>query len=831
MRNLYTLFLLTLFQFGFSQQITHIEYWFENGFLNRVLQPITTNANNETDLSISFPDNGTNEINDFVYCRFLDSNNNWSSIYSQQMNNPNDANAYLIQMEYWFDNDFANRSIVLPTQFMGTSGLDHQEADVAWQPNVQTIHYRFKSKYNQWSAIQSSNKDFIENINNQIVSAEFWLNDNFANRQIITVNQNNSFYLDIRNLILNTDIQETIHLRYKDKTNRYSSIYSFHSDYQGEQIEPSPSGNINLVTSKLPAGKVNLSWNSVENGKLYLIYRDGIYWRSLENTHHPQSLEATDFPPLGNHTYYVVAKNYLNPNSITSNTDSETIEQADINAQNDPTNTILYGTLNGIITDANGNRIDDVLITYSHDSYSIYSNLGQFKRDGLLYGTQGSIILSKAGFSFAPVINSNFNINEPLQNLAFIGTSSNATNPILDTQVFALEQSTGFTMLTTNPQFKQQFETVVTIKNLGNNAWSGKIQLVANKSATLNWNPYTIIDEVQVSNLGVGQERIIEFTTSQLELIPDNYNLKILAYRFDNDINSTIQNIVINSSITSLDNEITVGNNLTIQTLPEALDLLKTTLQGTQFFTNLLVHPDNSMLDADEQFLNQVFQSVSDKLQTTENAIEKITETIAVLNTYNALVNAENPKDYWKAIKELMVFCDLTVVCNFLDVYIDVGTVAVQEIEDIENLSYAGYAEGNFNGSSFFKLKILKSRSFLGTKTYFSKSDFINQIKKVEYIGLVVNNSSSSNQDCEIYNPYPADLESLYIKTPESQGNNFDKYYIKIIWNNNKVTYVPFSAEYSEFNLVDGNFEFELDARKAGGNSLNIEKYAQIKFN
>ncbi|WP_298153743.1 hypothetical protein [Flavobacterium sp.] len=831
MRKIYFLFLL-ICQCSFSQQITQVEYWFGNDFGNRVLQAVTVNGNDETDLSIPFPDNDTNQINDFIHFRFNDSNGNWSAVYSQQMHDAEDTNAYLIQMEYWFDSDFANRAIVLPTQFMGNNGLDHQEADIDWQPNAQTIYYRFKSKYNQWSAIQSSHIDAIENRNNQISSAEFWLNDDFEARQIIPVGTNNSFYLDLRQLIINTDVQETIHLRYKDRTNRWSSIYSFHSDYQGDLIEPAPVGAISLSASKLPAGKINLTWNSVENAKLYLLYRDGQYWSSLENSHHPQSLEASDFPPLGNHSYYVVAKNYLNPNGLTSNTADETINQSDIDAQDNPANTILYGTLNGMITDAAGNRIDDVLITYSHDGYSVYSNLGQFKRDGILYGTQGNITLSKPGFSFAAVNSFGYDIHEPLQNLAFIGTSENTANPIENTQVFALGQTTGFMTLTADPKYKSLFETSVTIKNIGLTAWSGKIHLVANKTASAGWNPYTIIDELQVSNLGGGQERLLEFTTSALALQPGDYSLKILAYRIDGNLNSTIQDVMLNESIANQNNNITVDNIANIQTLQEALDLLKLTLEGTQFFTNLLVQPDDSQTGTDGLLLNQIFQSVSDGLETSADAIEKITNTINVLNTYNALVNAENEKDYWKAIRNLMGFCDNTVLCKFLEVYLDVANVAIQEIEDIENLSFAGYAEGNFNGSSFFRLKVLKTQSFFGVRTYYNKTDFISQIKSVEYIGLNINNASSSASPCDIQNPYPADTENLYVKTPEPNGDNLDKYFIKIVWTNNKITLIPFSSEYSEFVQAGGNYyDFELDAKKAGGNAANIKKYATVKFN
>lgn len=827
------LFLILICQLVYSQQITQVQYWFGDNFANRITQPISTNASNETDLSLSFPDNGTNEIYDLIHYRFSDSNNNWSSIYSQPMFDANDTNAYLIQMEYWFDNDFANRSIALPTQFMGTNGLDHQEADITWQPNAQTIHYRFKSKYNQWSSIQSSNIDNIENINNKIAVAEFWLNNDFASRQIVNnVAENNSFFLDIRNVFLNTDVQETINLRYKDKMNRWSSIYSFHSDYQGDEIEPSPIGTVNLVTSKLPAGKINLVWNSVENAKLYLIYRDGLYWRSLENTHHPQSLEATDFPALGNHSYYVVAKNYLNPTSLTSNTDDETIEQSDIDAQNDPANIILYGTLNGIITDANGNRIDDVLITYSHDGYSVFSNLGQFKRDGVLYGTQGTLTLSKAGYSFTPVSISNYDLNEPIQTLAFIGTSSNTSNPIAETQVFSLEQSTGFTILTTEPQFKQQFETVVTIKNIGNTPWSGKIQLIAKKIGTTTFNTHSIIDEVQVSNLAVGEERIIEFTTSQLELTPANYAISLLAYRFENDINSTIQNIIIGANITQ-NNFITVTNPQNLITKDYSEFLVKQALNSSIFITRLAKTYDSAF----EGSMNEkLFNDLIDELELVGDFVENASLVIDAIGTIDAFMTANEFKDYWSALTKLSEFCN-TPLCKVLTPYMEVTSSALNAIDNIKNSIYPSSSAINFASNATFKLKIVKSSSFFGlNEEYFERSEFINEISSINFVlvngqGIIQNEIELEKINCD----NAVDTQSLCFSGPQVENliQLWDAL-IKITWVNGKITYVPFKGNYfAELpNSVNTDFYvFKLNAKKADGNTNNIKAYAFPNFN
>lgn len=295
--------MLLFYQIGFPQQITHVEYWFGDNFANRLPpQPVTTNANNETDFLISFPDNGINEITETIYYRFLDSAGNWSCIYSQQMLNNSSQNNNFLEAEYWFDDNFAGKQTISLNQFLNIFGfIDHQEAnisvannipqiiyyrfrgkynqwsaiqstdldntvyqnnsidtleywfddnfasktieqvvananyeiswDIPWVANAQTVQYRFKTKFNQWSSIQSSNIDDVENRDNRIVGVEYWVDNNFITPNYHNINQTDTVYYDERDLsIINLDPcnPQTINVRYKDKMNRWSSIYSFY---------------------------------------------------------------------------------------------------------------------------------------------------------------------------------------------------------------------------------------------------------------------------------------------------------------------------------------------------------------------------------------------------------------------------------------------------------------------------------------------------------------------------------------------------------------------------------------------------------------------------
>jgi hypothetical protein len=211
--------------------IDSVEYWFGDNFVNRLPLPVVANANNEINLDFPFPDDGINKYDETVHYRFKDKIGNWSSIYSEQMTNNNDTIASAVEVQYWFDDNFSGKLTVPTTQFLNGTQIDHQEADLPWQENAQTIHYRFRSKYNQWSPIQSSNIDDIENRDNRIVGVEYWIENNFITPNYVSVNQTGIVYYDERDLSsINLDPcnPQTIYIRYKDKMNRWSGIYSFY---------------------------------------------------------------------------------------------------------------------------------------------------------------------------------------------------------------------------------------------------------------------------------------------------------------------------------------------------------------------------------------------------------------------------------------------------------------------------------------------------------------------------------------------------------------------------------------------------------------------------
>lgn len=231
MKKLFFLSLLLFYQVGFSQQITLVQYWFGDNFAGRVEAVVTANANNEIIFDIEFPDNGTNELNEYFHCCFRDSDGNWSTIYSQQMSNNNNVSTSQVKVQYWFDgNSPIGRPEVTINNILVNGTLDHQELDIPWPQGAQEIHYRFKSSYNKWSSIQTNTLDTVIYENNRIVKVEYWFGDGFAARGepvAVTANTNNEIILNIS--YPDDDINQLdtiVHYRFQDAIGNWSCIYS-----------------------------------------------------------------------------------------------------------------------------------------------------------------------------------------------------------------------------------------------------------------------------------------------------------------------------------------------------------------------------------------------------------------------------------------------------------------------------------------------------------------------------------------------------------------------------------------------------------------------------
>ncbi len=176
-----------------AQQITQIEYWIGDDYGNAVIENINVSADSITiDIPYLFNSND-NEFGDLIYCRFKDDQGKWSTVYSQPMVMKNNENVSTVKLvEYWYDDDFANRVLMPLTDNIVGGALIGQLIDIdALSFPAEKISYRFKGVGNQWSEITTM---LLKNLPTEAQylrfdKIEYWFdNEDFDQRKTIALN-------------------------------------------------------------------------------------------------------------------------------------------------------------------------------------------------------------------------------------------------------------------------------------------------------------------------------------------------------------------------------------------------------------------------------------------------------------------------------------------------------------------------------------------------------------------------------------------------------------------------------------------------------------------
>lgn len=132
--------------------------------------------------------------------------------------------------EYWFDNDFAGKTIttVTPTQQLTVNQLVSTSGLVS---GIHTFNFRSFDNNNVYSSVASSffykTSAISTNPNPTVVAYEYWLDNDFANA--VTVSMPAQQQVNINELISMTSIANGIHtfnIRFKDNLNIWSSVAS-----------------------------------------------------------------------------------------------------------------------------------------------------------------------------------------------------------------------------------------------------------------------------------------------------------------------------------------------------------------------------------------------------------------------------------------------------------------------------------------------------------------------------------------------------------------------------------------------------------------------------
>ncbi|MGI5974535.1 MAG: T9SS type A sorting domain-containing protein [Paludibacter sp.] len=298
------LIVFTLFT-GIVSSQTHLvayEYWFNNDFANVQtvnIAPTQIHVLN-TNLDVSALPNNVN----LLHIRYKDENGKYGSTLSKLFMKLPVAEIpgtfKLVSYEYWFNNDYAKAQTVAvsPSQ----THVLNANLDISALPNnVNLLNIRYKDENGKYSSTLS--KAFIKlpdaeivGVNN-LVSYEYWFNDDYENVQVETISSSSQHVLDanfdISSLPNNLNL---FNIRYKDENGKYSSTlskafiklpdaeivgvnnlvsyeYWFNDDYENVQVETISSSSQHVLDANFDISSLpnNLNLFNIrykdENGK------------------------------------------------------------------------------------------------------------------------------------------------------------------------------------------------------------------------------------------------------------------------------------------------------------------------------------------------------------------------------------------------------------------------------------------------------------------------------------------------------------------------------------------------------------------------------------
>jgi PKD repeat protein len=135
----------------------------------------------------------------------------------------------IVQYEYWFDNDFANASVVNTTPTAQLQLASNIQTN-GLTSGIHTFNFRTKDSQGRYSSVLSQffyKTPETYSANNNLVQYEYWFDNDYANAQTATTS--NASQVNINTLI---DAQSllsgihTFHIRFKDAAGMWSSVLS-----------------------------------------------------------------------------------------------------------------------------------------------------------------------------------------------------------------------------------------------------------------------------------------------------------------------------------------------------------------------------------------------------------------------------------------------------------------------------------------------------------------------------------------------------------------------------------------------------------------------------
>jgi hypothetical protein len=213
-----------------SREIVEYEYWFDNSYENK--QNVSTSVQQQVNINelmdASSLVNGIHTFN----IRFKDNSGLWSSTLSQffyKTPESSSINRELVEYEYWFDNEYAEKQTVVTTSLsaINVSELINTQS---LSNGVHTFNIRFKDNSGLWSSTLSQffyKTPESSNVNRELVEYEYWFDNDYETSIKILISP--SALLNLNELLDASSLQSGIHtfnIRFKDNSGLWSSTIS-----------------------------------------------------------------------------------------------------------------------------------------------------------------------------------------------------------------------------------------------------------------------------------------------------------------------------------------------------------------------------------------------------------------------------------------------------------------------------------------------------------------------------------------------------------------------------------------------------------------------------
>ena len=199
------------------------EYWVDNYYPGKVIKNISNTLN-----LILIDNLITSDLNSGLHTfsiRFKPDAKHWSSVTSSFFYKPNETPAGSAQYEYWFDNDYDNKTTTNNAVTSNLILLDNLNTNNL-NNGLHTFNIRFRPDGKKWSSVSSSFFYKLPVPVTGLAKYQYWFDTNFQDSVTTILTSSNNFIL-LDSLMNTASVGlHTLNIRFKPDGGLWSSVVS-----------------------------------------------------------------------------------------------------------------------------------------------------------------------------------------------------------------------------------------------------------------------------------------------------------------------------------------------------------------------------------------------------------------------------------------------------------------------------------------------------------------------------------------------------------------------------------------------------------------------------